>query len=62
MTFNREVQFHEKTPSNAHCGKPLNSPSWHFEQFLTFFVKSTQQRFSLVKMAKIELQNRADLS
>ena len=42
----------------AHCGNSQNSLSRFFAQTLTFFVKSIQKRFYLVKMAKIELKNR----
>ena len=45
-------------PQCAHCGNSQNSLSRFFAQTLTFFVKSIQQRFYLVKMAKIELKNR----
>ena len=42
----------------SQCSNSRNSPSRHFAQILTFFREINTARFYLVKMAKIELQNR----
>ena len=52
------IQKYRKLHSvTLHCGNSRNFLVPLFVQIFNFFVKSTQQTFPLVKMAKIELQD-----